>query len=122
MGEKIDMNDILNNNTFNEGESDNLGGKNSKKLKLLCNEEPEIVFYGKACATGGGDFISSFIESMHLKSRKMSDEIREYSIECTSPLLPDLENQQTSGSLYERSIVPINFPSNEHDIIIPFGK
>ena len=43
----------------------------------------------------------------------MSDEIREYSIQYTSPLIPNLKDQQASNSLYERGIIPTNFPSSE---------
>ena len=87
------MDDIL-----NEDEINNSGGKNSNKLKLLYDEEPEIISYGKSAATDMGDFMHSFEEHMFLISGKMSDAIREYSIECTSPLLPNLAKQTTSDS------------------------
>ncbi|MBQ9491916.1 MAG: hypothetical protein IJU86_04000 [Firmicutes bacterium] len=79
----------------------------------MYDEEPEIISYGKSAATDIGDFMHSFEEHMYLISGKMSDEIREYSIECTSPLLPDLANQPTSDSLYGRDIIPTDFPSDE---------
>ena len=101
------------NDMFDENKINNLDDKNNKKLKLLCDEEPEIISYGKSAATDIGDFMHSFEEHMYLISGKMSDEIREYSIECTSPLLPDLTNQPTSDSLYERDIIPTDFPLDE---------
>ncbi len=110
MEEKIDMNDILNNNTFNESETNNLGDKNSKKLKLLYDEEPEIVSYGKSSATDIGDFVYSFIEHLWTSCGKMSNQIRECSMQYTNPLIPDLTDQQISNSLYRRNIIPINFP------------
>ena len=101
------------NDMFDENKINNLDDKNNKKLKLLCDEEPEIISYGKSAAKDIGDFMHSFEEHMYLISGKMSDEIREYSIECTSPLLPNLTNQPTSDSLYERDIIPTDFPLDE---------
>lgn len=102
------MDDVSNESGFN-----NLDHKNSKKFNLLYDEKPEIVSYGKSAATDIGDFMCSFIECMLLRSQRMSDEIREYSIQYTSPLIPNLKDQQASNSLYERGIIPTDFPSSK---------
>ena len=99
------MNDI-----FNESEINNFGNKDSRKLKLLYDEKPEIVSYGKPSATDIGDFMCSFIEHLWTSCGKMSDQIKEGSIQYTNPLIPDLTDQQISNSLYKRNIIPINFP------------
>ena len=100
------------NDMFYENKINNSGGKNSNKLKLLCDEEPEIVSYGKSSATDIGDFMCSFIEHLWTICGKMSDQIKEGSIQYTNPLIPDLTDQQISNSLYKRNIIPINFPSS----------
>lgn len=105
--EGVNMNDI-----FNESEINNFGNKDSKKLKLLYDEKPEIVSYGKSSATDIGDFICSFIEHLWTSCITMSNQIKECSIQYTNPLIPDLTDQQISNSLYKRNIIPINFPSS----------